>query len=88
MPLNTFTSGLTIGDLPEFCGPDDLSDAIISIRESGLERGGDYSKLLAPISNDGIRRLITLAYHTSLVTEEGRYPRFRLISIDHGAASI
>lgn len=88
MPLNTFTVGLTVGDLPEFCGPDDLSDAIISIRESNLEHHGGDSKWLSPISNHGIRRLITLAYYTSFAAEEGRYPRFRLMSTEHGKDSI
>jgi hypothetical protein len=88
MPLNTFTLGLTIGDLPEFCGPDDLSEAIVSIRESELERYDGDNKWLSPISNDGIRRLITLAYYTSFAAEEGRYPRFRLISANYNADSI
>ncbi len=80
MPLNTFTCGLTFGDLPEFCGPDDLSEAIISLREHKLEGHEGKSPFLSPISNNSIRRLITLAYYTSFAAEEGRYPRFRLIS--------
>ncbi len=88
MPLNTFTLGLTIGDLPEFCGPDDLSDGIISIRESKLESHGSDSKWLSPISNEGISRLITLAYYTSFAAEEGRYPCFRLMSTDFFENSI
>lgn len=81
MPLNTFTLGLTIRDLPEFCGPDDLSDGIKSIRESDFG-GTAYS---SPISNEGLRRLIKLAYYTSFAAEEGRYPRFRLMNTGHGA---
>jgi hypothetical protein len=77
MPLDTFTVGLTIDDFPEFCGPEDLSDAIISLRKSERD-----IKWLAPISDDGIRRLFKLAYYTSLAPEEGRYPRFRLICVD------
>jgi hypothetical protein len=84
MPLNTFTMGLSCGDLPECCGPDDLSDAIISIRKSELDRHGGDSAWLAPISDDGIRRLIQLAYCTSLAQEEGRYPRSRLMNADVG----
>jgi len=78
MPLNTFTLGLTLTDLPEFCGPDDLSDAIVSLRNS--ERPPFPGEWFAPISDDGIRRLIKLAFFTSLVAEEGRYPRFRMMN--------
>jgi hypothetical protein len=82
MPLNWFTRGLSVDDLPEFCGPDDLSDAIISIRKFRLDQLGDHASLLAPISDDGIRRLIQVAYFTSLAQEEGRYPQFRCVNAD------
>jgi hypothetical protein len=88
MPLNTFTRGLSISDLPEFCGPDDLSDAIISIRQSKLDRHGGDARCLAPISDDGIRRLIQVAYFTSLAQEEGRYPQFRCVNVDAGKPPI
>lgn len=83
MPLNTFSLGPRPVGLPEFCGPDDLSEVIISYREHDQR-----SEWFAPISNDGIRQLINLAYYTSLVTEEGRYPRFRLMSVDYTTADI
>ncbi len=86
MPLNTFTLGLSFTDLPEFCGPDDLSDAIVSLRNS--ERSGRGSAWFAPISDDGVRRLIKLAFFTSLVAEEGRYPRFRMINTNAPEGSI
>jgi len=88
MPLNTFTLGPTIGDLPEFCGPDDLSDIMIALRKSQLEQHEGDAGWLSPISDAGIRRLIQVAYHTSFAAEEGRYPRFRLINTDHGTDSI
>jgi hypothetical protein len=88
MPLNTFTLGLFYGGLPEFCGPDDLSDAIISIRKSVLDLHAGDTGWLAPISDDGIRRLIQLAYYTSLTQEEGRYPRFRCMIADVGKGNI
>lgn len=77
MPLNTFTGGLSSADLPEFCGPDDLSNAVISIRKSVVDLHAGDTGWLAPISDDGIRRLIQLAYYASLSQEEGRFPRFR-----------
>jgi hypothetical protein len=88
MPLNTFTRGLSFDDLPEFCGPDDLSDAIISIRKFRLDQLGNHAKLLAPISDDNLRRLIRLAYFTSLAQEEGRYPQFRCVNADVGKSAI
>ena len=90
MPLNSFTVGLTIGDdLPELSGPDDLSSAIIHLRKSLVELHDGDVGWLSPISDDGIRRLIKLAFYASLAAEEGRYPRFRLINrIDDGADTV
>jgi DisA bacterial checkpoint controller nucleotide-binding len=70
--------GLTISDLPEFCGPGDLADCVISLRTHQRERVKEWGT--SPISDDGIRRLIDLAYHASMVPEEGRFPTFRVVS--------
>ena len=86
MPLNTITFGPPLTDLPEFCGPDELTDAVIRLRKYQLERIGEG--YLSPISDAGIRRLIKLAYYTSLVAEEGRYPHFRLICTKESGDSI
>ena len=70
--------GFTISDPPEFCGPSDLADCVISLRKH--QRAQDKEWGTAPISDEGIRRLINLAYHTSMVSEEGRFPKFRVVS--------
>ena len=85
MPLNTYNLGFTISDLPEFCGPDELSDCIIKLRASMVQKHGGARS--SPLSDDGIHWLIKLAYYTSLIAEEGRYPRFRLMSTKHGPDS-
>ena len=83
MPLNTFTFKLPIPDSPDLSGPDELARVLISLRQSARSRIAHIgSGKLAPISNEGLRRLISLAYYTSLATEEGRFPRFKLISTD------
>jgi hypothetical protein len=76
VPLNRVSIGFTLSDLPEFCGPGNLADCIISIRNNHRERFNGWGT--APISDEGIRRLINLAYHTSMVPEEGRFPMFRV----------
>ncbi len=88
MSLNTFTLGLNFTDLPEFCSPDDLSDGIVSLRRSQVEEQKDGRGWLAPLSDDGIRRLVKLAFYTSFATEEGRYPQFRMMSANVGADSL
>ena len=82
MPLNTFTVGLTISDLAEVCGPDDLADLAISLHASLVP------SFRPPLSSDSVRRMIMLAFHTSLTQEEGRYPRFRLINTQLGTDGI
>lgn len=78
MPLNSVLLGITIGDLPEFCGPGDLADCVISLRTQHREKNKEWG--ISPISDEGVRRVIDLAYHTSMVSEEGRFPTFRVIS--------
>ena len=85
MPLNTFTLGIKLGELPEFCGPNDLADVIVAINSAPTCPQG----FRPPISDDGIRRLVHLAYFASLATDEGRYPSFRMIcSAGYGTNSI
>ena len=84
MPLNRISLGFTIGDLPEFCGPGDLADCLISLRKS--ERKEVKGLWAASLSEEGIRRLINLAFHASMVSEEGRFPSFRIVS--HGKDNI
>jgi hypothetical protein len=74
---------LPIPDSPELSGPDELAQVLISLRQAVRSRIDHIgSGKLAPISNEGLRRLISLAYYTSLATEEGRFPRFKLINTD------
>ena len=73
MPLNTFRRGTRTDDFPEVCGPDDLADAIISQREQRRGESTSSSTAFSSISDDGVRRLIGLAYHTSQIAEEGTY---------------
>jgi hypothetical protein len=78
LALNRITIGFTISDLPEFCGPSDLADCVVSLRAHERERLKGWGT--APISDSGIRKLIELAYHTSMASEEGRFPKFRFVS--------
>ena len=79
MPLNSFTVGLQIADLPQFCGPRELSDTFVLIRRH-LNPPTANSPPFAPISDAGIHRLVQLAYQTSLAEEEGRFPEFKLVN--------
>jgi hypothetical protein len=56
-------------------GPDDFVQRLIAGRnsESAKELGGR-----AAISDEGLRRLISLVYYASQLPEEGRFPRFRV----------
>jgi hypothetical protein len=64
-----------------FFGPDDLSDAVLAARR---ELGGSADGAAESISNDGLRRLIRLAYYTSQTTNEGRFPRMTLLVPKNG----
>ena len=79
MALNSFTVGLQIADLPQFCGPRDLSNTFVLIRRH-LNPPGVDAEPFAPISDAGIHRLVQLAYQTSLAEEEGRFPEFKLVN--------
>lgn len=58
----------------EFVGPDALARAVIEGRKSGHLRPGDA----AEISEEGLLRLIQVAYHASQLPNEGRFPRLTL----------
>ena len=79
MPLNSFTVGLQIADLPQFSGPRDLSNTFVLIRRHLNPPTGD-AQPFAPISDAGIHRLVQAAYQTSLAEEEGRFPEFKLVN--------
>lgn len=79
MPLNSFTVGLQIADLPQFSGPRDLSNTFVLMRRH-LNPPGDDAVPFAPISDTGIHRLVQLAYQSSLAEEEGRFPAFKLVN--------
>ncbi len=67
-----FAAGSASPELPDFCGPDELAKVVLMLR-----RWERQQALEGRISDLGLRRLLELAFHTSLTTEEGRHPRFR-----------
>ncbi len=60
------------------CGVNELYSILISVFHKNNETlwGG---RLRLPFDKDSLRRLLKKAYATSLLAEEGRYPRFRII---------
>jgi hypothetical protein len=58
--------------LPDFCGPDELAKVVLALRKWEREPA-----IEGAISDGGVRRLLELAFQTSLTVEEGRHPRFR-----------
>lgn len=57
----------------EYCGPDQLCRVLMMLR-----RWEKSPELEGALSEAGLRRLLDLAFQTSLTTEEGRHPRFRV----------
>jgi hypothetical protein len=92
MKLNRFRrlpSGYDPPELPEqLCGPDVLADVMLHGREFNRTamHGGDH-RWLAPLTDDGVRKLISLLYYASLMPEEGRFPPFKVTchDLDHTA---
>jgi len=72
IPGFPFTGAAPAAGLPDFCGPDELAKVVLMLR-----RWEKQQALEGRISEMGLRRLLELAFHTSLTTEEGRHPRFR-----------
>jgi hypothetical protein len=76
MKLNAIRSlpvGYTPPPIPEgLCGPEKLAELLIEARKVQPEYTG-------PISDDGIRTLVKLIFFASLMPEEGRYPRYKLV---------
>lgn len=69
----------TMLQVPEFdgpCGPSDLANLFIQSRTT-TPLGGTTK-----VSDDCIRKLISLCYYTSMAAEEERYPRFRACLVD------
>jgi hypothetical protein len=64
-------------------GPSELSAAILALKPSQANHPNPL--IFSPqLSDDAIRRLVELAYHASMVADEGRFPRFGLVSRDRG----
>lgn len=60
-----------------FAGPDELSARLIAYRTNNA---AVFNNVEGPaLSDENIRRLVRLVYHISLIADEGRYPRFRLL---------
>jgi hypothetical protein len=72
MPSFPFAAGGGSSALPDFCGPDEIAKVVLMLR-----RWEKQPALEGNISEAGLRRLLELAFQTSLTTEEGRHPRFR-----------
>jgi hypothetical protein len=67
--------------LPEgLYGPEVLADMIIAGRQYGRDQHS--LDMLAPITDGGVRQLISLVYYASLLAEEGRFPRFKVLCQD------
>jgi hypothetical protein len=85
--LNTLVrhpTGYDSPSVPEsLCSPGALADLLIDARawrKEAFLSDGAPSEAAAPLSDDAVRKLIDLAFYTSLVPEEGRHPRFKLVS--------
>ena len=64
--------------LPDFdipCGPSEMADVLIQTRQA-------QPGWTAKVSDECVKNLISLCYHTSMAAEEGRYPRFRTSLVD------
>jgi hypothetical protein len=72
-----FAAGAQASGLPDFCGPDELAKVVLMLR-----RWERQPALEGRVSEIGLQRLLELAFHTSLTTEEGRHPRFRFFVSD------
>jgi hypothetical protein len=85
--LNTLVrppTGYDPPSVPEsLCSPSALADLLIDARawrKEAFWSDGAASEAAAPLSDDAVRKLIDLAFYTSLVPEEGRHTRFKLVS--------
>lgn len=66
-----------MSDASLLCGPNELSQAIIDYRE---EMKQIFDICGGPVLLDEwIREIVQLVYHASLLPDEGRYPRFRIV---------
>jgi hypothetical protein len=84
LKLNSYRTVLGRYHLPKLpagpSGPGALADLFLHVRRSALsDLNGDGAEWMAPISDDGVRKLIDLAFYASLLSEEGRLPRFKLV---------
>jgi hypothetical protein len=61
----------------EFDGPDELAQRILDRRAESAREGELPS--FGKISDDGVRRLVRIAYYGSQAPNEGRYPRLTLL---------
>jgi hypothetical protein len=70
--------------LPEFCGPLDLARVIVDFRRWTADTGpgGAPEPPRARVSDDGLAKLLKLAYYASFEPDEGRYLRLRLFAPD------
>jgi hypothetical protein len=70
--------------VPEsLCSPDALAGLLVHARawrKAEFLSDGAPSEAAAPLSDAGLRKLIDLAFYTSLVPEEGRYSRFKVVA--------
>lgn len=66
-------SGCTPPPVPAgLCGPEALAELLIESRKCQPDWAG-------PISADGVRKLVKLIFFASLIPEEGRYTRYKLV---------
>ena len=62
-------------------GPEVLAELMVHGRQFGLSTHGG-SSFQAPLSDDGVKKLVNLVYYSSLMPEEGRFPRFKVVCRD------
>src|SRR3954452_24491766 len=70
--------------LPQgFHGPEILADLLVYGRQFTVRSGcGDESGWVAPVTDGSLKKLVSLVYHASLLPEEGRFPRFKVVCED------
>lgn len=73
---------LIMSSQSSLCGPDELVDAILDYRQR-LKQHPLFDLLFHPpilfLDEQRIRAMVRLAYHASLLPDEGRYLKFRIV---------
>ena len=68
-----------MSDEPFLCGPDQLAQTIIDYRESKKQIFALFGSSAPILFDHQIREIVQLVYHASLLPDEGRHPKFRIV---------